>query len=904
MQDKGRNVLRHMELQPACVDTRALPVVECCDFFSTARIARRGLSLDGSDREFTAPTLIVTGGDLDGQTIAIENGAETVLGSAADSFLPLRLGNVAPQHARLVWSEQVLLLSDLESATGTYVNGERVTTDHRLSDGDRVCLGPPGSKQSVKLLVSLPETFAQGAGLGLELESEPLTAGGLDLGLGEPLDLPSLEPTPLVLIDSHTGRPMTPVPMRGTAGGITATASDELSGTFAVEADPPAKNAAPAIVERLTSPAPEPKTETRKIKPEYTTDMPSIMSEPGADGAHAPSRPVARAPVATTPRRPTPARASGLRIGGIEVPPIALLAGGGVVALVVVGWGLSYLLRAAPTIIAMTPLRAETGTLISINGTGFASSAAGNEVLFAGQAGEVQSAEDQRLTVKVPNLDLSKGPLDAPVVVRVRGKSSKPELLHVFTLAHIRTIAPDIALPGTEIALTLSQLPDGEPKVFVAGLLAEIVEKRLPLLRVRVPALQVPLGAKVPVTVQGIGDPGPPAMLLIGKLPLLSELSPASGPAGARVTLKGRGFAADPGASSVTFAGRPALVLSASATELVVAAPPPPASETQFPAPVVVTVAGTPSNAQSFAQTRTSSSVFVLHFFAAPVEGDATRATVATELAPVFLLSDRDDASSVGERAARLSDALNALVDNAQSGRLPAFELRESPRPGVGIAGGASLLGATSADVAGYQAQAKGVQAAPRTLAAHWTAVLQDYFALFVAYRRPSAMAELSPRGKVLIDLFADAERHSQPGATGVPRSLVAPPPASLERDLRAAALVLAGGGADKAVAGIAIEGTWSGSMEEPGVESRNIRMTLGRQGGKLGGSVATESRGLAMAIPLQDLTYEKGVVKFVLVVGGSPRQFTGTLQGATLGGTIGVPGKPPVGSFSLTFVK
>ncbi|HKC13850.1 MAG TPA: FHA domain-containing protein, partial [Vicinamibacteria bacterium] len=103
----------------------------------------------------THPTLIVTGGPLDG-TVFVVDGTQILMGSSSDCQIQVLLGNVEPFHAKLTRNPRGLLLSDGGSATGTYVNGEKIGADHLLSDGDRICLGPPGSKGSAKMLVRLP----------------------------------------------------------------------------------------------------------------------------------------------------------------------------------------------------------------------------------------------------------------------------------------------------------------------------------------------------------------------------------------------------------------------------------------------------------------------------------------------------------------------------------------------------------------------------------------------------------------------------------------------------------------------------------------------------------------------------------------------------------------------------
>ncbi len=93
--------------------------------------------------------------------------------------------------------------------------------------------------------------------------------------------------------------------------------------------------------------------------------------------------------------------------------------------------------------------------------------------------------------------------------------------------------------------------------------------------------------------------------------------------------------------------------------------------------------------------------------------------------------------------------------------------------------------------------------------------------------------------------------------------------------------------------------------MDETGVATRQIQVTLQRDGGKLGGALTTRSRSLAMGIPLTNASYEKGTLRFTALIGGAPREFVGTLSGGTLSGSVQTPGgKTTLGSFTLNFVK
>ncbi|HEX9188979.1 MAG TPA: FHA domain-containing protein, partial [Vicinamibacteria bacterium] len=105
----------------------------------------------------TVPTLVMTGGPLDGTVYPLAaTGGETVVGSSMDAGVQIMLGNVEPFHARLIAGPGGISIADAGSATGTFVNGEKVERVQPLRDGDRVCLGPPGAKGSAKLLVFLP----------------------------------------------------------------------------------------------------------------------------------------------------------------------------------------------------------------------------------------------------------------------------------------------------------------------------------------------------------------------------------------------------------------------------------------------------------------------------------------------------------------------------------------------------------------------------------------------------------------------------------------------------------------------------------------------------------------------------------------------------------------------------
>jgi len=111
------------------------------------------------------PTLVMTGGPLDGTAYPIPMQSEVVMGSSMDAGVQIMLGNVEPFHAKLLFTGAGMAIADAGSATGTFVNGEKVEGEQPLQAGDRICLGPPGAKGSAKLLVLLP-TAGASASLG------------------------------------------------------------------------------------------------------------------------------------------------------------------------------------------------------------------------------------------------------------------------------------------------------------------------------------------------------------------------------------------------------------------------------------------------------------------------------------------------------------------------------------------------------------------------------------------------------------------------------------------------------------------------------------------------------------------------------------------------------------------
>ncbi len=817
------------------------------------------------------PALVVAGGPLDGQAVTLDRKpSERVLGSGPECTPCFDLANVAPAHARLVWDARGVLLSDTGSPNGTYVNGEKIGADHPLADGDRVFLGPPGSKLSAKLVARIPPETGASEDTPLILDTEP-------------------EPLILLTEDDATEAPRPPAP---------AIVMDP--------APPPAvpQPAAPTTTAAVPPPAapPAPRTAPR---PEYD-DAPSIAvpdrpRDPAAFPAAEPAPPPKpRAAPASKPRLSGMPQLAGL--------PRPVMVGAATLGLALLAYfGVRIFQRPPPLLSSTMPPKAEAGQTVTVVGTGFASDAAQNIVRFGSLTGTVTSASDTQLAVTVPDVKAPAGVVEVQVSVESRGTKSNALFMKVYAPPKIAALDPDVAMPGDEVTATGQNL-GGQPLVVsVDKQTAEVIDAKPAALRFRVPELRAIQGKSVPVVVQVGPEAGRPASLLVGRLPLVIEARPPRGRAGDRIVLHGRGF--DPKASGnrVAFGNDPALVLAATATELTVTAPPVVLPQVTIN---VHALGRTSSSDSVFTPERPGMGTYLPRYFPAPVpeHADHDHVFVSTELGPVLLLTGKAEAASTGERAERVAKALNALVEAAAAGKAAGLEVREQPVASVAVAGDRGpLVTVTTADTTGYDeawdASAKRRRATPQGLATYWGALLQDSITLFVRHQRPSRVLELSPRGKAFVDLYAEASRLAGAGA-GVPSGLVSPPSASVVRAFREMALLLPAEG--QARAGAAIEGRWEGSMEETGLGEKRIEVRFHSEAGRLTGSVTTRAGGLAMNVPMREASYQKGSLRFILVLRGAPKHFVGTVQGDSLSGSLfaSPEARDAVGRFSLKYVE
>jgi hypothetical protein len=110
---------------------------------------REGDSMQGGDGEDSSqvdeeqmipfPNLIITSGNQSGKKIPLLPMTMTI-GREHDNNIELKDEEVARYHARVVYQDHRFVLQDLNSSTGTWVNGEQITQAY-LSNKDKIRFG-------------------------------------------------------------------------------------------------------------------------------------------------------------------------------------------------------------------------------------------------------------------------------------------------------------------------------------------------------------------------------------------------------------------------------------------------------------------------------------------------------------------------------------------------------------------------------------------------------------------------------------------------------------------------------------------------------------------------------------------------------------------------------------------
>lgn len=903
-------------------------------------------------------TLTVLSGPLAGARLDVADADDDVLvGSDPDCRLALDLPGVSPIHARLAFDQGSLIVSDTHSPRGLYVNDARVEGQTALRDGDVIWLGTPGDESSVMIQCRLQQAAGPGADAIAYADEappdvvDPMADLGDLLAIAPPDDASPAsagsdapaddvffmeEPPPPAVVPTPPSAPPPPQPPRPPAAAPAPPPRTATPPPSVPAAPPPPEDAlffveepaTPAVVPPPARPAPPVAAPPPVARPAVSAaPKASVKEVPAVIGSVPAERPIRR-------HGPTPAPSAALESEGDAEPPrprsappraaaaappsrrsklpLGLIAGAAGVLLVAGVAGVMVLRsQKTPAIESITPLRVGLGHSVTIAGAHFAATPQGNVVRFGGKAGRVMQASPTRLQVEIPEMVAAPGrDTPVPVVVVVDGHESKPVTVGVFQSPRIHGIAPTVAMPGEEVVLAGAGWGAGA-KVQFGPVAATVVDSSPTSLKVVVPALEGAPGTEFPVRVGMGADTSNPAPFVIGRLPLLLSVAPASAAPGDLLTLTGRGFDIKPLANDVRIAGTRALVTSASGGELKVVVPRAAAGD----AVVEIRVPGVENVGQSKVTVAAGPDPIDFRFVAEPFEDAAghDHALLATGLGPAFVLSasgGRSAAERAFEAARRLSEA-GAALKGAADGGIRARGLDGSPS--LVVAGrDTPLLEVTLDDAAAYEEdwtglKGRGGPVSPARVAVWWEAVARDLVLLLVRGDKPHFAADLAPEGRVFADLHPLARKAV---AAGVPRQIVAEARPQVRDALRTVGLripvsvkgpasAIAAGpdeGAPAAPGALKLEGRWSGSETESGRVTYIVASFAGA------GGTFTHERALSVTQPLRAVEQQKGLVRFSVQTGAGPRYYQGRWDGQKVSGTVSVDpgGRTTIATFEL----
>ena len=84
--------------------------------------------------------LVMTEGPQQGQTFVLDQN-QAIVGREPSSNIAISDPQVSRQHARITRQGSLMVIEDLGSTNGTFVNGARLTRAHTLSNGNVIALG-------------------------------------------------------------------------------------------------------------------------------------------------------------------------------------------------------------------------------------------------------------------------------------------------------------------------------------------------------------------------------------------------------------------------------------------------------------------------------------------------------------------------------------------------------------------------------------------------------------------------------------------------------------------------------------------------------------------------------------------------------------------------------------------
>jgi len=222
-----------------------------------------------------------------------------------------------------------------------------------------------------------------------------------------------------------------------------------------------------------------------------------------------------------------------------------------------------------PTISSFTPATGQLGSTVTITGTGFSTTLAQDEVTIGGNTAIANTATPTQLNVTVAS-----GTISGAIGIST-DHANTVYSSSAFTVAAptISSFAPSSGQGGSQVTITgagFDIYPSNNLVTFNGATSRTAITATSTQIVVSVPynSTTGPICVSVNGSAQGCSSsnftPLPPA---------ITSFSPTSGVTGVSVTITGTGFGTTPANNSVSFLGSPAVVNSATSTQLVVTVP-------------------------------------------------------------------------------------------------------------------------------------------------------------------------------------------------------------------------------------------------------------------------------------------------------------------------------------------
>jgi len=688
--------------------------------------------------------------------------------------------------------------------------------------------------------------------------------------------------------------------------------------TRAPQAEPPARLpdkpfpplAAAPKVDSTALPPQEPRVASAAPLPRPTAPTPTAPTPTApAPTAPTPRRP-ARAEVQSKPERPAPALAaqpSAVRSSRTGLWVVAAGLG------LLVAIGVAFFARgflATPHIESLEPRRIHVGQTVRLSGQNFATDPTRDKVLFGTTLAKVTRADKTTLQVEVPELATSTaGDLKVPVSVSVDSRPSNAVEVAVYQSPRIHGLSPDVAMPGEIISLAGTGWEQGATVKFGSSQ-ADVIETTPTSITVRVPSIEGGPGTVVPVVVIFGADSSNTAPFLIGRLPLIKSLDPASPFFGDIVTLSGRGFRPQTADNLVRIGGVRSLLLSASESELKLFLPRLP---NKGEAPIEVRVRGLDNLASATLSLSSLTDPVEFRWGAEPYYDTAEHehALLITGVGPAFVLS-ASGGRTASQRALEACRRLNEAAAALKASRDQDLEIRSlEQNPSIALVGKTgNVLEISEEDAEGYNEDwtklgGRGGTVSRARLARWWLAVVKDLVLLLIRGDRPQHAGALAPEGRAFEEIYQAARKT---GRFGVPREVVDEFRPGMREAMTLVALrvpaavtgpsmVLTGPAAPNGpgVGPLKLEGIWTGfELEGP---TRKY-LTVNFKGN--GGTLSYEGI-VSMSVPMRLEEASRTSARFSVQVRGM-RHYSGKWDGQKLTGTISsdASGRGDIGTFEL----